>query len=286
MGIGDLVWLFFVLTSLQPVIRQRLLETSRQRLLAQIERRRGSRVILLVHRQETMSMLGFPVMRYIDVNDAEEVMRACEMTDPQMPLDLVLHTPGGLVLAATQIARAVRSRKGKVTVFVPHYAMSGGTLIALAADEIVMAPHAVLGPVDPQLGQYAAASLLKVVQKKPIADVDDQTLILADVAEKAVAQVRDSVSELLTRSVSAEKAKTLANLLSTGTWTHDYPITFEEAKRQGLNVRSDMPSDILQLMGLYRQPIRRQPTVEYLPIPRRADGGKPQESSALGMGRI
>jgi ClpP class serine protease len=164
--------------------------------------------------------------------------------------------------------------------------MSGGTLIALAADEIVMAPHAVLGPVDPQLGQYAAASLIKVVQKKPIADVDDQTLILADLAEKAVAQVRDSVSELLTRSVPAEKASTLASLLSTGTWTHDYPITFEEAKRHGLNVRSDMPLDILQLMSLYPQPTRRQPSVEYLPIPRRAESSKPKESSALSMGRV
>src|SRR2546430_13059104 len=59
---------------------------------------------------------------YIDVNDSEEVLRAIHMTDPDVPLDLVLHTPGGLVLAALQIARAIRGHKGKVTVFVPHYA--------------------------------------------------------------------------------------------------------------------------------------------------------------------
>src|SRR3989442_12570687 len=140
MDIGQAIWIFFLLTALQPVVKQRLLESSRQRLLARIEQRRGSRVILLVHRQETMSLLGFPLMRYIDVNDAEEVMRACELTDPEVPLDIVLHTPGGLVLASLQIARAVRRHKGKVPVFVPHYAMSGGTLIARAADEIVMSP--------------------------------------------------------------------------------------------------------------------------------------------------
>lgn len=145
MEVGDLIWLFFIMTALQPVIKQRLLESSRQHLIAKIERRRGSRVILLVHRQETMSLLGFPLMRYIDINDAEEVMRAIELTDPEVPLDIVLHTPGGLVLASLQIARAIRQRKGKVTVLVPHYAMSGGTLIALAADEIIMSPHAVLG---------------------------------------------------------------------------------------------------------------------------------------------
>jgi len=275
MDIGQAIWIFFLLTALQPVVKQRLLESSRMRLLAQIERRRESRVILLVHRQETMSLLGFPLMRYIDVNDAENVMRACEMTDPEMPLDLVLHTPGGLVLASLQIARAVRNHKGKVTVFVPHYAMSGGTLIALAADEIVMSPHAVLGPVDPQLGQYSAASLLKVVAKKPIAEIEDQTLILADVAEKAINQVRDSVKDLLTRSQPPEKVEALASLLSTGTWTHDYPITFEEAQRLGLKVRSDMPPDVLQLMSLFPQPVRRQPSVEFLPVPRRAEPSKP-----------
>jgi ClpP class serine protease len=271
MDVGQVVWLFFVLTAVQPVLKQRLLESSRQRLLARIERRRGSRVILLVHRQETMSLLGFPLMRYIDVNDAEDVMRACEITDPEVPLDIVLHTPGGLVLASLQIARAVRNHRGRVTVFVPHYAMSGGTLIALAADEIVMSPHAVLGPIDPQLGQYPAASLIKAVSRKPIAEVDDQTLILADVAEKAVAQLRESAGELLTRSQSSERAGQLAELLTMGTWTHDYPITFDVAQRLGLKVRSEMPGEILQLMGLYPQPVRRQPSVEYLPVPRRME---------------
>src|SRR5438270_11792436 len=138
-----------------------------------------------------MSLLGFPLMRYIDINDSEDVIRACVMTDPEVPVDLVLHTPGGLVLAATQIARAIRKHKGKVNVFVPHYAMSGGTLIALAADEVVMSPHAVLGPVDPQLGQDPAASLVKVISPKPIEKVGDETLIMADVAEKALLQLRE-----------------------------------------------------------------------------------------------
>lgn len=269
MSFGDLFWIFFIVSALQPVLRQRLLEAARQRLLAKIEKQRGSRVILLVHRQETMSLLGFPVMRYIDIEDAEAVMRACELTDPEMPIDVVLHTPGGLVLASLQIARALRQHKGKVTVFVPHYAMSGGTLIALAADEIVMSPHAVLGPVDPQLGQFPAASLLKVVREKPVSEIDDQTLILADVAEKAVRQVRESVAELLTRSQNPERAAQLAELLSTGTWTHDFPITVVKAQELGLPVRSDIPAAILELMELYPQPVRRAPAVEFSPGPRR-----------------
>lgn len=261
---GDIFWWFFVLSALQPVLKQRFLEASRQRLISKIEEQRKSRVILLVHRQETMSILGFPVFRYIDINDSEELLRAIHLTDADVPIDIVLHTPGGLVLAALQIARAIHRHKGKVTAFVPHYAMSGGTLIALAASEIVMSEYAVLGPVDPQLGQRPAASILKAVARKPVAEIDDETLIQADQAEKAMSQLHESVRELLSTKTSPEKAEELAKLLSEGTWTHDHPITFDTAKRFGLPVRSDIPAEFLDLLSLYPQPVRHQPTVEYL----------------------
>ncbi len=153
MSIIDVLWIFFMISSLQPLIRQRALEWRRMQSFRSLEEKRGSRVIGLIHRQETMSILGFPVARYIDIDDSEHLLRAIQLTDPAVPIDLIMHTPGGLVLAAEQIAFALNRHKGKVTVFVPHYAMSGGTLIALSADEIVMAENAVLGPVDPQLGQ-------------------------------------------------------------------------------------------------------------------------------------
>lgn len=124
-------------------------------------RKRGARVIVMIHRQEALALLGIPLFRYINIGDAEELLRAVRMTPPDRPIDLILHTPDGLVLASEQIARALCNHPAKVTVFVPHYAMSGGTLIALAADEIVMDPHAVLGPGDPQLGEYRAASILR-----------------------------------------------------------------------------------------------------------------------------
>ncbi|HUK59909.1 MAG TPA: ATP-dependent Clp protease proteolytic subunit [Stellaceae bacterium] len=280
MSFTDIIWIFFLFSALQPLFRKYLVVTMRTRKLAQFEKKRGSRVILLVHRQETMSFLGFPVMRYIDVNDSEEVLRAVHLTDPEVPLDLVLHTPGGLVLAAVQIARAIRDHKGKVTVFVPHYAMSGGTLIALAADEIVMCAHSVLGPIDPQLGQSPAASLLKVVEQKPIAEIDDNTLILADVGRKAIAQVKEAARELLDRRMPAAEADRLADTLSQGRWTHDYPISAAAAKELGLPVTTDMPEDVLELMALYPQPVRRSGSgVEYLPLPH------PKEQPLQGPGR-
>jgi ClpP class serine protease len=273
MHISDLFWLFFVFSALQPVLRQQIMDFMRARKIAQLERSRNSRVILLVHRQDTMRFLGFPLARYIDINDSENVLRAIQMTDDDVPLDMVLHTPGGLVLAALQIAQAIRDHKSKVTVFVPHYAMSGGTLIALAADQIVMCKHSVLGPIDPQLGDSPAASLIKVVEQKPVAEIDDQTLIRADIGRKAIAQVKQAAAELLQRTLPADRAEALAEKLATGTWTHDYPIWARTAKELGLPVRTEMPNEVLELMSLYPQPVRTQSGggVEYLPSPRQKE---------------
>jgi ClpP class serine protease len=275
MSINDIFSLFLMLTALQPVLRHNMLNAARARKIARLESQRNSRVILLVHRQETMRLLGFPVVRYIDINDSEVVLRAIQMTDEEIPLDLVLHTPGGLVLAAMQIARAIRDHKGKVTVFVPHYALSGGTLISLAADEIVMSKHAVLGPVDPQLDQIPAASLVKVVAQKPIAEVEDATLVMADVGRKAIAQVKESARELLEQRMTSEQADALAEKLSTGTWTHDYPIWASTARELGLPVNTNIPNEVLELMTLYPQPVNMQSGgVEYLPIPRQKEAAK------------
>ncbi|HEX5165288.1 MAG TPA: hypothetical protein VFV93_07830 [Thermomicrobiales bacterium] len=267
MDLFGLLWLFFIISSLQPLIRQRWLEAQRVRAFKRIEKQRSSRVIGLIHREERMSILGIPVARYIDIQDSEDLLQAIQMTDRSVPIDLILHTPGGLLLAAEQISMALRGHAAKVTVLVPHYAMSGGTLIALAADEIVMGMHAVLGPVDPQLGQFPAASLVKVIERKPIAEIDDETIIFSDVAQKALRQVECFVRELLSERMPAERAAVAATTLATGTRTHDYPITVQEARELGLPVSTSMPAEIFELMRLYPQTAQRRPSVEYLPTP-------------------
>jgi len=158
--------------------------------------------------------LGFPLARYIDMDDAEKVLYAIRTTPPDKPIDLILHTPGGLVIAAVQIARALKAHVGRVTVFVPHFAMSGGTLLALAADEIVMSPHAVLGPIDPQINGLPAASIIKVAAEKPLSEIDDQTLILADVGQKAIDQLKRQACELMRAPMSHEAAHALAEKLT------------------------------------------------------------------------
>jgi ClpP class serine protease len=279
MDFTNLIWLFFIFAAFTPALQRRYQEACRRFVIQRFEKKRESRVITLIHRQETISFLGIPFSRYLDVDDSEQVLRAIRLTPEDMPLDLILHTPGGLVLAAEQIAQALVRHKAKVTVFVPHYAMSGGTLLALAADEIVLDGNAVLGPVDPQVGQYPAVSILKVLERKSIDEIDDETVILGDIAGKAMGQVKDTVRQILEgNEMKHADALRIAETLASGKWTHDFPISLEEVQKLGLPAHDDMPKEVYALMDLYPQAAGRRPSVQYIPTPyqppERKDGGK------------
>jgi ClpP class serine protease len=272
-----LFWTFLTLVVVMFVLLQFLegrgIQKARDTLLKSFEQDRKSRVIAMIHRQENVSFLGVPVSSYISIEDSEAVLRAIRLTPPDQPIDLILHTPGGLVLAAEQITKALVERKGKVTVFVPHYAMSGGTLIALAADEIVMDANAVLGPVDPQIGDMPASSIVKLLQFKQPAQISDQMLVLADMAQKARVQVASFVAEVLLKHMPEKKAVQLATILSEGRWTHDFPLPVQALQQLGFKVSTDMPRKVFELMDLYPQGGGGRPSVLYVPLRRGSDGG-------------
>jgi len=264
----DFSSIFFIviaLMALQPLLMGRWYAMRRAQAIRAVEKEHGTRVITMIHRQERRSFFGFAVSRHIDLEDAQPVIAAIKDTPEDTPIDLIIHTPGGIVLAAMQIARAVEAHPAKVTAYVPVYAMSGGTLIALAADEIVMGEFSVLGPIDPQILGLPAASIVRARDSKPVADVFDLTLVLADVSEKAVAQVKRGAVELLTPRLDQSAAETIAEKLTGGYWTHDYALTATEAKALGLPVKVGMPVQIMEFMKLYPQPIQ-QSGIEYLPI--------------------
>ncbi len=256
-------------------------QARRDALLSQFQAERKSRVIALIHRQESRSILGVDVANHIDIEDSEAVLRAIRLTPDEQPIDLILHTPGGLVLAAEQIGKALVEHKGKVTVFIPHYAMSGGTIIALAADEIVMDPNAVLGPIDPQIAGMPAAAILRVLEVKKIDKVDDQTIMMADIAAKARVQVASFTAEILLKHMTKEKAAELAVALSEGRWTHDFPITAPFATQLGLPITTAMPRLVYDLMDLYPQSTTQRPSVVYIPL-RRTDGKGETSAPAPG----
>ena len=266
------IWIIFIiLTLLIPRLQQQALYRARRRELVNLGRKRGSNVITIIHRQETLALFGIPLARYIDIDDSEEVLRAIRLTPPETPIDLIIHTPGGVALAATQIAFTLDAHPGKKTVMVPHYAMSGGTLVALAADEVMMDPQAVLGPVDPQIGDqqgvYAASSIIKVVGTKKTDELDDRTLYLAEESRKAISQMKDIVRKLVSDIHTPEETERIVDELVSGKYTHDFPITAEEAcKLLGGCINRELPREVYSLMSLYKMETRpRRPSVEFVP---------------------
>ncbi len=229
-----------------------------------IEEEQNSRVITLIHRQEILSLIGIPFTRFINIEDSEEVLRAIRRTPDEKPIDFILHTPGGLVLAAEQIALAVYRHPARVRVIVPHYAMSGGTLIALAADKIIMDQNAVLGPVDPQISGYPAASIQNVIEMKNIDEIDDETLIKGDIARKATIQLENFIKKILKNKFEPEEIEKIILNLSRGKFTHDFPLTCEVLQELNIDHHTDLPEDIYELMELYPQPSKGRPSVYYV----------------------
>jgi ClpP class serine protease len=251
-----------------------ILHNGRRKVLTRLGKKRGSQVITLIHRQEVISFLGIPLARYIDIDDSEQVLRAIRSAQKDVPIDIILHTPGGLALAATQIAMALKAHPAEKTVIIPHYAMSGGTLIALAADHIIMDAHAALGPVDPQLGDqqgvYPATSLLRIVEKKKIDEIDDKTLIYAEEAKKAIDQMKILLRKILAGKCGEDRMDIITEEFVSGKYTHDRPFMAEEAQALlGECVRTDVPDEVFELMKLYRMEVgRSRPGVEYVPLSR------------------
>jgi ClpP class serine protease len=269
------IWiLLFILLFLVPTAQRNYLQMGRRRVLTRLGKKRGTQVITLIHRQEVISFLGIPLARYIDIDDSEQVLRAIRSAQKEVPIDIILHTPGGLALAATQIAIALKAHPSRKTVIVPHYAMSGGTLIAFAADQIIMDDHAALGPVDPQLGDqqgvYPATSLIKVVGKKKIDKTDDKTLIYAEEAQKAMDQMKVLLKKILQGKCGEEQMDIIIEEFVSGKYTHDRPFMAEDARALlGDCIKTDVPAEVYELMKLYRMEIgRNRPGVEYVPLSR------------------
>lgn len=99
-SVRGLFAVLFVVFIVVPVMESCRMVKLREAAISALEKKRESRVIVLIHRQESVNVLGIPVVRYINIDDSEAILRAIRFTDKNTPIDFILHTPGGLVLAA------------------------------------------------------------------------------------------------------------------------------------------------------------------------------------------
>jgi ClpP class serine protease len=234
----------------------------RQRIIEEIEQERGTKVITMIHKKELWTAPGEDPE--ISIEDSETVLQQFRKTPPDKPVDLILHTPGGYATAAQMMAMAIKFHPSKVTVMVPFYAMSGGSLMSLAAGEIRMEKYSVLGPVDPQIptpdGMWPAGSIAALVKMKPIQYVTDRMVIMSDAANLEIENAKAFVMWLLEGKMDKEQADRVADFLARGYMSHATPITLDVARALGLNVQEGIPDKVYELFKTFAftgQPYRR-----------------------------
>ncbi len=228
----------------------------RERIKLELERERGTKVITLIHRRESWTPAGEEPE--IVLEDSEAVLAEIRRTPPDKPIDFVVHGPGGLSLAAQQMAMAVKSHNAKTTAFIPFYAMSGGSLVALAANEIRMDKNSIIGPVDPQIGEHSASAYISILKRKSLDSIRDETFMLAERAELETRNTKEFVKWLLRDKMNERQAARVAEFLTGGYMSHDTMITLDPARKIGLNVVEGIPDRVYEMFRSFEFSIPRK----------------------------
>jgi hypothetical protein len=153
--------------------------------------------------------------------------------------DLIIHTPGGEVFSALYIARLFKNYPGKIRTIVPLYAMSGGTMLSLATDEIWMLPNACLGPVDPQIGslfQYGSVRSWENIVKFKGKKAEDSTLNFAFMGGQYSKSIKAFLIDMIKFPMKMGDKKDLVKFITSGDVEHAFPLTPSELKAFGVPV--------------------------------------------------
>lgn len=124
------------------------LDVVRRKYLIQLQQKRG-RAVILYATKWTQSRGIPPDLLSITDEDLQAFMTVMNGIK-ETALDIILHSPGGSLEAAEAIVTYLRSKFDDICVIVPQQAMSAATMIACAADSIILGKHSFLGPTDPQ----------------------------------------------------------------------------------------------------------------------------------------
>ena len=213
---------------------------------------------------------GVPLdMLSITPNDVHGFMEAVHgLTGSD--LDLIIHSPGGSGEAAEAIVLYLRSKFNHIRVFVPHMAMSAATMLACAANQIVMGKHSFIGPIDPQLQLQtalgprfvAAQAIIQQFEMAKTGSADPATMrawlpMLSQYGPDLLATCTNAselskslVTEWLTEYMFKSDPSGASKAAGIGIWladhahfkTHGRPISRKEARQRGLNI-FDLESD-------------------------------------------
>lgn len=219
--IGSLVTIYFF----YKIFRQYISDPMTYISLFKLKRMLKQNVMLIRHNQS--SFLSPQMINRKDIGDIAKAFTKFK----GKPFTLVLQTPGGEVFSGMLISRMLKNYKGKITSLVPHYSMSGGTILALSTDAIKMSRHACLGPVDPQIGgllDYGSAKGWKDVVKLKKGRSKDSSIIYKLIGSQVEKDIRDYIYGLI-------PDRKFARFMTSGGMQHGSALTFDRLKQTGLS---------------------------------------------------
>jgi len=175
--------------------------------------------------------------------------------DANIPLNIIIHTNGGESDSADTIAVLLKERKGIVNIYIPKYAYSAGTMIALGGDYIYMNWYSVGGPIDAQLdfdhdnelgNDYSTRHIRKLVKCK---EKEDRQFLQGCLADDFHNECEIILRKLLQDNDNVEII--IENLLNNNI-SHGYSYTRSDFEKFGLPIKYDVPDDIMKIFNLYK----------------------------------
>jgi hypothetical protein len=147
-------------------------------------------------------------------------------------IDLIINTTGGSLLPAQVIISSMLKHKGIITAHIPYFAMSAGTLIALAAHKINLGKNGWMGQVDPQLyGGYLPAATIKkylTYTQGRSGFFTDVMMFFDSIGSVAFGNINDIMREIHSKRFPQVTWQMIEKVFIHGTNAHDYPLTFEK----------------------------------------------------------
>ena len=202
--------------------------------LKRMKKTTGRHVMFIKHTES-----GLFSSSMIDQKTVSKVAEALNKFDGK-DFDVILHTPGGEVFSALYISRMFKNYPGKITSIIPEFSMSGGALLSLSTDEIIMADNACIGPVDCQLGslfKYGSAKSWNQIVKYKGKRSEDGSIQMAMMGSQYTRSIRTHLENVLDFGLDKKQKKLIADYLTNGNIEHAYPLTSNELINMGIPIK-------------------------------------------------
>jgi hypothetical protein len=251
----------YTLTSEKLVRRHADLNTEREEIGTEWETLKGHLRQSWPRKRHRLLFVIHEGAQKIDDEEATDLITEINLLDKSVPLDVILHTHGGYLSACDRIAEAL-VRRPRTAAFVPFYAMSGGTKIALATRQIFFGSGANLGPTDVQYMGSPALDIIQTAREEGDAASEQLKFAAREVRRVLKEESKKACRLINRRHKGFFGGCSLAQNLTSGERYHGARITYAEARKLKIKVSDKLPKVLYEFIAKRRPQLRRLQELE------------------------